>query len=83
MPQFFMSKTSSQVLQQKGNIDLISNNAIASTENVKDGNEELRKAIQRNASIRFTNSRVLKDTPSPNMEISFYFTEYTSCSFCW
>lgn len=41
-----------KVLQQKDDIDLISSNAIATTENIKDGNEELRKAIQRNASIR-------------------------------
>ena len=41
-----------KVLQQKDDIDTISGNAVATTENVKDGNEELRKAIQRNASIR-------------------------------
>lgn len=41
-----------KVLQQKGDIDLISNNAVATTENLKDANEEIRKAIQRNASIR-------------------------------
>ena len=41
-----------KVLQQKDDIDLIADNAVATTENVKDGNEELRKAIQRNASIR-------------------------------
>lgn len=41
-----------KVLQQKDDIDLISANAVASTENVKDGNEEIRKAIQSNASMR-------------------------------
>ena len=41
-----------KVLQQKDDIDLIGANAVAATENVRDGNEELRKAIQRNASIR-------------------------------
>ena len=41
-----------KVLQQKDDIDLISSNAVASVENVKDGNEELRKAIQKNASMR-------------------------------
>lgn len=41
-----------KVLQQRDDIDLIASNATATTENVKDGNEELRKAIQRNASIR-------------------------------
>ena len=41
-----------KVLQQKDDIDLIAKNAVATTENVKDGNEELRKAIQNQASIR-------------------------------
>ena len=41
-----------KVLQQKDDIELISRNAIATTENVKDGNEELRKAIQNQASVR-------------------------------
>ena len=41
-----------KVLQQKGDIDLIASNAVATTENVSDGNEEIRKAIQRNASTR-------------------------------
>ncbi len=42
----------SKVLQQKDDIDIIAAHAVASTENIKDGNEELRRAIQRNASIR-------------------------------
>ena len=41
-----------KVLQQKDDIDLIAANAVAATENVTDGNEEIRKAIQRNASTR-------------------------------
>jgi syntaxin 18 len=41
-----------KVLQQKEDIDLLSATAVSSTENVKDGNEELRKAIQNQASIR-------------------------------
>ena len=41
-----------KVLQQKDDIDLVAHNAVAATENVQDGNEELRKAIQRNASTR-------------------------------
>lgn len=41
-----------KVLQQKGEIDLISLNAVATTENVTDANEELRKAIQNQASVR-------------------------------
>lgn len=41
-----------KVLQQRDDIDLIHSNAVASTENVNDGNEELRKAIQKNASMR-------------------------------
>ena len=41
-----------KVLQQKDDIDQIAASAVATTENIKDGNEELRKAIQRNASIR-------------------------------
>ena len=41
-----------KVLQQKDDIDLIASNAVATTENVSDGNEEIRKAIQRNASTR-------------------------------
>lgn len=35
-----------KVLQQKDDIDQIAASAVATTENVKDGNEELRKAIQ-------------------------------------
>jgi len=41
-----------KVLQQKDDIDLISSNAVGASENIKDGNEELRKAIQNRASIR-------------------------------
>ena len=41
-----------KVLSQKDDIELVSENAIKSTENVKDGNEELRKAIQNQASVR-------------------------------
>ena len=41
-----------KVLAQKNDIDLISENAVKSTENVKDGNEELRKAIQNQSSVR-------------------------------
>ena len=41
-----------KVLQQRDDIDTIAANAVAATENVKDGNEELRRAIQRNASVR-------------------------------
>ena len=40
------------VLQQKDDIDLISSHAVSATENMTDANEELRKAIQRNASVR-------------------------------
>ena len=40
------------VLQQKDDIDLIANHAVSSTENMTNANEELRKAIQRNASLR-------------------------------
>eukprot|EP00095_Tigriopus_kingsejongensis_P007662 maker-scaffold156_size297567-snap-gene-0.20 protein:Tk07662 transcript:maker-scaffold156_size297567-snap-gene-0.20-mRNA-1 annotation:"syntaxin-18 isoform x1" len=41
-----------KVLQQKGDIDLVHHHAVSTTENVKDANEELRKAIQNQASIR-------------------------------
>ncbi len=41
-----------KVLQQKDEIELIAQTAVTTTENVKDGNEELRKAIQNQASIR-------------------------------
>lgn len=41
-----------KVLQQKDDIDLIANHAVSSTENMTNANEELRKAIQRNASLR-------------------------------
>ena len=40
------------MLQQRDDINNIAANAVATTENVKDGNEEIRKAIQRNASVR-------------------------------
>jgi len=41
-----------KVLQQKDDIDLIASHAVSATENMTDANEELRKAIQRNASLR-------------------------------
>lgn len=41
-----------KVLQQKDDIDLVHHHAVTTTENVKDANEELRKAIQNQASIR-------------------------------
>jgi len=41
-----------KVLQQSGDIEIIGRNAMATTENIKDGNEELRKAIQNQASVR-------------------------------
>eukprot|EP00096_Caligus_rogercresseyi_P004467 TRINITY_DN18740_c0_g1_i1.p1 TRINITY_DN18740_c0_g1~~TRINITY_DN18740_c0_g1_i1.p1 ORF type:complete len:283 (+),score=91.34 TRINITY_DN18740_c0_g1_i1:43-891(+) len=43
---------SEKILQQKDDIELVSQNALAASENIKDGNEELRKAIQNKASIR-------------------------------
>jgi len=41
-----------KVLQQSADVELIGRQAVATTENVKDGNEELRKAIQNQASVR-------------------------------
>merc|ERR1719410_2165045 len=41
-----------KVLQQKDDIELIASNAVGASENIKDGNEEIRKAIQNRASIR-------------------------------
>merc|ERR1719412_2183770 len=41
-----------KVLTQKDDIDLIAATAVGATENIRDGNEELRKAIQNQASIR-------------------------------
>jgi len=41
-----------KVLQQKDDIELISSNAVGASENIKDGNEEIREAIQNRASIR-------------------------------
>ena len=35
-----------KVLAQKDDIDLIAATAVGATENIRDGNEELRKAIQ-------------------------------------
>ena len=35
-----------KVLSQKDDIDLIAATAVGATENIRDGNEELRKAIQ-------------------------------------
>ena len=42
-----------KVLAQKDDIDLIAATAVGATENIRDGNEELRKAIQ-NQVERFT-----------------------------
>jgi len=41
-----------KVLSQKDDIDLVAATAVGATENIRDGNEELRKAIQNQASIR-------------------------------
>ena len=41
-----------KVLQQSNDIEIIAANAVAATENVSDGNEEIRKAITRGASTR-------------------------------
>ena len=35
-----------KVLSQKDDIDLVAATAVGATENIRDGNEELRKAIQ-------------------------------------
>ncbi|XP_039249102.2 syntaxin-18-like [Styela clava] len=43
---------SEQVLQQEGDIEIISEKVIESTENIKGGNEELREAIKNNAGFR-------------------------------
>jgi len=37
---------------QKGDIDRISNTVVGATENVREANEQLRQAIQRNAGLR-------------------------------
>jgi len=41
-----------KVLQQKDDINNIATNAISTTENVNEGNEEIRKAIQKSGTIR-------------------------------
>lgn len=40
------------MLQQEQDIDRISNTVVGSTENVKDANEQIKQAIQRNAGLR-------------------------------
>lgn len=41
-----------KVLQQEQDIDRISNTVVGTTENVKDANEQIKQAIQRNAGLR-------------------------------
>ncbi|KAJ8714383.1 hypothetical protein PYW07_002608 [Mythimna separata] len=41
-----------KVLQQEQDIDRISNTVVGSTENVRDANEQIKQAIQRNAGLR-------------------------------
>lgn len=41
-----------KVLQQEQDIDRIANTVVGSTENVKDANEQIKQAIQRNAGLR-------------------------------
>ena len=41
-----------KVLQQKDDIETIASNTVRASENINDGNEEIRKAIQNRASIR-------------------------------
>lgn len=41
-----------QVLQQEQDIDRIANTVVGSTENVKDANDQIKQAIQRNAGLR-------------------------------
>lgn len=41
-----------QVVSQKHDIERISNTVVGATENVKDANEQIKQAIQRNAGLR-------------------------------
>lgn len=41
-----------QVLQQEQDIDRVANTVVGATENVKDANEQIKQAIQRNAGLR-------------------------------
>ena len=41
-----------QVILQKDDIDRISNTVVGATENVKEANEQIKQAIQRNAGLR-------------------------------
>ena len=43
---YFQDVFTKKVLAQKDDIDLIAATAVGATENIRDGNEELRKAIQ-------------------------------------
>lgn len=41
-----------KVLQQEQDIDRVANTVVGATENVKDANEQIKQAIQRNAGLR-------------------------------
>lgn len=41
-----------QVALQKGDIERISNTVVGATENVREANEQIKQAIQRNAGLR-------------------------------
>lgn len=41
-----------KVLQQEKDIERIADTVVGSTENIKDANEQIRQAIQRNAGLR-------------------------------
>ena len=45
-PFYWQDVFTKKVLTQKDDIDLIAATAVGATENIRDGNEELRKAIQ-------------------------------------
>ena len=49
---FWQDVFTKKVLTQKDDIDLIAATAVGATENIRDGNEELRKAIQNQVRLR-------------------------------
>lgn len=51
-PVFYSIPTSFQISLQKTDIDRIANTVVGATENVKDANEQIKQAIQRNAGLR-------------------------------
>ncbi|CAH2049585.1 unnamed protein product, partial [Iphiclides podalirius] len=66
-----------KILQQEQDIDRISNTVVGATENVKDANEQIKQAIQRNAGLRvrlwFIHNVMMLPAKEPLYDLGYVF----------